>query len=46
MFNLFTTYNCMHNMETITKTHVPSQQDIEQDTKSIMKFQVAQKIKF
>jgi len=39
-------YNCMHNMETITKTHVPSQQDIEQDTKSIMKFQVAQTIKF
>jgi hypothetical protein len=32
-------------METITKTHVPSQQDIEQDTKSIMKFQVAQTIK-
>jgi hypothetical protein len=46
MSNLFRTYNCMHNMETITKKHAPSQQDVEQDIKSIMKFQVAQTIKF
>jgi hypothetical protein len=46
MFNLFTTYNCMHDVETITKIHAPSEQHIEQNTKSIMKFQVAQTIKF